>query len=124
MCSQIGLPQEPVPRVRLELGVLTNWLARGTGSWASLGVLKFLKEPSPQVPQGTLPPRFLTAPFPQGSFKASQNLLLAFFIWKALQAFKALQTGKGMQASEALGFLHNFQNIAFGVLYLESLACL
>ena len=83
----------------------TNRLPQGTGS---------SREPRrAQIPQGTLP---------WGSFKASQNLLLAFFTWKALQAFKALQAGKGVQALKALGFLQVFSKFAFGVLYLESFA--
>ena len=125
------------------LDVETNWLARGTGSSSEARARcadklacprnRFLGKPRcAQVPQGTLPPgssRNLPPKVPHGTLppgflQSFPNLLLAFFIWKALQAFKALQTGKGMQASEALGFLHNFQKIAFGVLYLESLACL
>ena len=61
------------------------------------------KEPVPQVPPGVL--KFLKEPSPRGAFKASQNLFLAFFTWKALQAFKALQAWKGLQALKALGFL-------------------
>ena len=102
--SPPGSLQEPPPRASLD--VETNRDAQGTGS---SGIPRCA-----QVPQGTLPPRFLTAPFPRGSFKASQNLLLAFLICKAsqalnaLQAFKALQAGKGVQALKALGFLQSF----------------
>ena len=116
---QRGLPKEPVPRVSL-LGVEANRLAQGTGSSG--------KPRCAQVPQGTLfprflkepsLPRFLTAPFPRGSFKASQNLLLAFLICKALQAlnalqaFKALQARKGEQALKALGFLQSSHKNCF-----------
>ena len=59
-----------------------------------------------------------------GPFKASHNLLLAFFSWKALQAFKALQAWKGLQALKALRFLQSFPQFAVGVLFGQLFASL
>ena len=103
-----GMLKEPVPQA--PLGVETNRLAQGTGSSS--------KPRCAQVPQGTLPPRFLTAPSPRVPSKLP-NFFLAFLICKALQAlnalqaFKALQARKGEQALKALGFLQSSHKNCF-----------